>query len=72
MFHLRMVLRLSVSNCRHAMIIRTEVPDLSVFREVKSLVITLFNAMENQFYLLKDIPSLNLLPSSHIDDFIIR
>ncbi len=49
---------------RHAEIIGCEVPDLSVFREVKSLQISLSKSMEKQLFLLKDIPQLILLSPS--------
>ncbi len=67
--------RLTISNCRsiergyecfrsvrHAMIVGSEVSDLSVFQETKTLRIAFFSSMESQLLLLKDIPELNLLP----------
>lgn len=48
---------------RHATVCDLKVPDLGVFRDVKSLQITFYTTMESQFFLLKDIPEL----SFHID-----
>ncbi len=68
--------RLTISNCnsisrgyecfrtvRHAEVARNEVPDLTVFRDAKSLRITFFKSMESQLFLLRDIPDLSLISS---------
>ncbi len=48
---------------QNAVIAGSEVPDLNVFREVKSLTLTFFHSMESQLFLLKDIPDLTILSS---------
>ncbi len=51
---------------RHAEV-RGLVSDLSVFREVKSLLITLSTSTKRQLFLLKDIPDLTLIASLSYD-----